>query len=94
MGYTVTDTVSCRLLPSQIAELRALAATEKVSLSRFVSGLCLETIQRSEKDHTHAQSLRTHKASVTRADDSSEPSFTPVAKIRSRVPRVRKSAYR
>jgi len=45
MGYTTTDTVSCRLLPSQITKLRELAATEEVSLSRFVGGLCLTAIQ-------------------------------------------------
>ena len=45
MGYTITDTVSCRLLPWQITELRELAAAEDVSLSRFVSGLCLTAIQ-------------------------------------------------
>jgi hypothetical protein len=49
MGYTTTDTVSCRLLPSQIAQLRELAAAEEVSLSRFVSGLCLTAIQGREK---------------------------------------------
>lgn len=49
MGYTATDTVSCRLLPAQIAELRALAAAEEVSLSRFMSGLCLTAIQGREE---------------------------------------------
>jgi len=56
MGYTITDTVSCRLLPSQIAELRGLAARENVSLSRFVSGLCLTAIQGSTKTHAQAPS--------------------------------------
>jgi hypothetical protein len=50
MGCTITDTVSCRLLPSQIAELRELAAGEGVSLSRFVSGLCLTAIQAREDE--------------------------------------------
>lgn len=45
MGYTATDTVSCRLLPLQIAQLRELAAIKEISLSRFVSGLCLDAIQ-------------------------------------------------
>jgi len=44
MGYTKTDTVSCRLLPEQIAELRALATTEQMSLCRFVGGLCLAAL--------------------------------------------------
>jgi hypothetical protein len=58
MGYTVTDTVSCRLLPTHIAELRELAATEEVSLSRFVSGLCLTAIQdrkQNKKSPTHLE---------------------------------------
>lgn len=50
MGYTATDTVSCRLLPSQIAALRELAAAEEVSLSRFVSGLCLAAIHDRAQD--------------------------------------------
>jgi hypothetical protein len=50
MGYTLTDTVSCRLLPSQIAQLRELAAAEEVSLSRFVSGLCLTAIEAREDE--------------------------------------------
>ena len=57
MGYTVTDTVSCRLLPSQIAELRELAATEGVSLSRFVSGLCLTAIQDCKQNTTPTDRL-------------------------------------
>jgi hypothetical protein len=47
MGYTMTDTVSCRLLPSQ---LRELAAAEGVSLARFVSGLCLTAIKAHENE--------------------------------------------
>jgi hypothetical protein len=52
MGYTITDTVSCRLLPEQIAELRKLAATDGVSLARFVSGLCVTAIQDHEQNGT------------------------------------------
>lgn len=37
-------------MPSQIVQLRQLAAAEKVSLSRFVSGLCLTAIQGREQD--------------------------------------------
>ena len=69
MGYTVTDTVSCRLLPSQIAELRELAATEEVSLSRFIGGLCLATIQARERDHTQTESPDTNGSTITRKDD-------------------------
>lgn len=64
MGYTATDTASCRLLPSQIAELRELAAAEKVSLSRFMSGLCLTAIQGRE-EHPQARSSGIHGSSVT-----------------------------
>jgi hypothetical protein len=53
MGCTVTDTVSCRLLPSQIAQLRELAGAEGVSLSRLVSGLCLTAIYGHEKAEPH-----------------------------------------
>lgn len=63
MGYTATDTVSCRLLPAQIAELRELAAVEEVSLSRFMSGLCLTAIQGRE-EHPKARSLDTHGSPV------------------------------
>jgi hypothetical protein len=69
MGYTVTDTVSCRLVPSQIAELRELAATEEVSLSRFVSGLCLTAIQGREKDQSPRPSSDGHGSSTTRKDE-------------------------
>jgi hypothetical protein len=57
MGYTITDTVSCRLLPSQIAELRELAAAEGVSLSRFVSGLCIKAIQDRQQSKTQTARL-------------------------------------
>ncbi len=56
MGYTITDTVSCRLLPSQIVQLRELAATEGVSLSRLVSGLCLTAIQGRTETQAQAPS--------------------------------------
>jgi len=69
MGYTITDTVSCRLLPSQIAELRELAAAEEVSLSRFVSGLCLTAIEGGTQDHTQTQSRGTHESPVTRQEE-------------------------
>lgn len=66
MGYTVTDTVSCRLLPSQIAQLRELAATEEVSLSRFVSRLCLAAIQDCAKADLRKQAPDFHGSLVTR----------------------------
>jgi hypothetical protein len=69
MGYTVTDTVSCRLLPSQIAELRRLAATEGVSLSRLVSGLCLTAIQGRESNHAPERSSDSHGSPSTREDE-------------------------
>jgi hypothetical protein len=65
MGYTTTDTVSCRLLPSQIAELRELAATKKVSLSRFVSELCVTTIQ-----GRHQEQSGTHKSPIIRREET------------------------
>ena len=65
MGYTTTDTVSCRLLPSQIADLRELATTEKVSLSRFVSGLCLTAIQDYAKSDLRKQAPDSHGSPVT-----------------------------
>jgi hypothetical protein len=64
MGYTVTDTVSCRLLPAQIAELRELAAAEEVSLSRFMSALCLTAIQGRE-EHPQARSSGSHGSPIT-----------------------------
>jgi hypothetical protein len=69
MGYTITDTVSCRLLPSQIAELRELAATEEASLSRFVSGLCLAAIQDCAKNDLRERAPGTHRSPDSRKDE-------------------------
>jgi hypothetical protein len=71
MGYTTTDTVSCRLLPSQVAALRELAATERVSLSRFVSGLCLTAIQDYAKADLRKQAPDSHGSLMTRVRTNS-----------------------
>jgi hypothetical protein len=81
MGYTITDTVSCRLLPSQIAELRELAATEEVSLSRFVSGLCLAAIQDCAKNDVRKRSPGTHTSPVTRKTNRSGEGLSLIAKL-------------
>jgi hypothetical protein len=69
MGYTATDTVSCRLLPEQIAKLRQLAASEGVSLARYMSGLCLGAIQGHERDQTSTPSSGTHDSRITRENE-------------------------
>jgi hypothetical protein len=69
MGFTITDTVSCRLLPSQIAQLRELAAAEGVSLSRFVSTLCMGAIGGRESDEAPTLSSDGHGSLTTRNDD-------------------------
>jgi hypothetical protein len=68
MGYTVTDTVSCRLVPSQIAELRELAATEEVSLSRFVSTLCMSEIEGHRKNRAPGPSSDSQGSPTSRED--------------------------
>jgi hypothetical protein len=69
MGFTATDTVSCRLLPEQIATLRELAARNRVSLCRFVGGLCLSAIQGRKPIHTQIPSSASQESPVTRKDE-------------------------
>jgi hypothetical protein len=61
MGYTATDTVSCRLLPAEITELRELATIEGVSLSRLVGRLCLAAIQDYAKTDLEKQAPDIHR---------------------------------
>jgi hypothetical protein len=78
MGYTITDTVSCRLLPSQITQLRELAVDEGVSLSRFVSELCLTAIQGRENDQAPMLLLDGDGSPTTRED---QVAVSPVATL-------------